>query len=32
MPEKYININFPFKDSDEGFYFDLTSTTKEAMI
>jgi phage baseplate assembly protein W len=31
MPDKYININFPFKDSDEGFYLDLNSTTKEAV-
>jgi len=31
MPDKYININFPFKDSDEGFYLDMNSTTKEAV-
>jgi phage baseplate assembly protein W len=31
MAEKYININFPFKDSDEGFYLDITSTSKDAI-
>lgn len=31
MPDKYININFPFKDSDEGFYLDMNSTTKQAV-
>jgi uncharacterized protein len=31
MPSKYININFPFKDSDEGFYVDITSTSKDAI-
>ena len=28
---KYININFPFKDSDKGFYLDITETSKEAI-
>jgi|TARA_R110000868_G_scaffold230225_2_gene483360 hypothetical protein len=31
MPSKYININFPFKDSAEGFYVDITSTSKDAI-
>ena len=26
-----ININFPFRDSDKGFYLDLTRTDKEAI-
>jgi phage baseplate assembly protein W len=28
---KYININFPFKDSDKGFYLDITETSKDAI-
>lgn len=28
---KYININFPFKDSEKGFYLDLTETSKAAI-
>lgn len=28
---KYININFPFKDSKKGFYVDLTETSKDAI-
>ena len=28
---KHININFPFKDSDQGFYLDLTKTDKSAV-
>lgn len=31
MAERYININFPFKDSNEGYYLDITSTTKDAI-
>jgi phage baseplate assembly protein W len=28
---KYININFPFKDSKKGFYVDITETDKAAI-
>jgi phage baseplate assembly protein W len=28
---KYININFPFKDSKKGFYVDITETSKDAI-
>jgi phage baseplate assembly protein W len=28
---KYININFPFKDSDKGFYVDITETSNDAI-
>lgn len=28
---KYININFPFKDSNKGFYVDITETSKDAI-
>lgn len=28
---KYININYPFKDSDNGFFLDLTETDSEAI-
>ena len=28
---KHININFPFKDSNEGFYLDLTKTDAAAI-
>ena len=28
---KYININFPFKDSSKGFYLDITETSKDAI-
>lgn len=28
---KFININFPFKESDKGFYIDLNSTDKAAI-
>lgn len=28
---KYININYPFKDSDKGFFLDLTSTDSKAI-
>jgi phage baseplate assembly protein W len=31
MAKRYININFPFKDSDKGFYLDLNSSDKEAI-
>tara|TARA_R110000824_G_scaffold122403_6_gene279570 strand:+ start:4382 stop:4765 length:384 start_codon:yes stop_codon:yes gene_type:complete len=27
----YINIDFPFKDSDKGFYFNLNRTEKDAI-
>jgi len=29
--KKYINIDFPFTDSKEGFYFKLTETDKDAI-
>jgi len=29
--EKYINIDFPFRDSKKGFYFNLNSTDKSAI-
>jgi|TARA_R110000868_G_scaffold139666_1_gene354681 uncharacterized protein len=29
--QRYINIDFPFKDSDKGFYFDLNSTNADAI-
>ena len=28
---KYININFPFRDSKKGFYVDITETSKDAI-
>lgn len=28
---KYININYPFKDSPKGFFLDLTSTDEKAI-
>ena len=28
---RYINIDFPFRDSDKGFYFELNKTDKEAI-
>lgn len=28
---KYIGIDFPFKTSPDGFYFDLTKTSKDAV-
>ena len=28
---KYININFPFKDSKKGFYVDITETSNDAI-
>jgi len=28
---RYINIDFPFKDSDKGFYFGLTQTNRDAI-
>lgn len=31
MPEKFININFPFKDSPKGFFIDLTKTDAQAI-
>lgn len=27
----YINIDFPFRDSDKGFYFELNKTEKDAI-
>ena len=29
--EKYINIDFPFRDSKKGFYFKLNQTDKDAI-
>jgi len=29
--KKYINIDFPFRDSENGFYFKLNSTDKDAI-
>ena len=29
--KKYININFPFKNSPEGFFLDLTTTDNSAV-
>jgi len=29
--QRYINIDFPFKDSPEGFYFKLNSTNTDAI-
>lgn len=31
MAEKFININFPFKDSPKGFFLDLTKTDSQAI-
>lgn len=31
MAEKFININFPFKDSVKGFFFDLNKDDKNAI-
>lgn len=31
MAEKFININFPFKDSVKGFFLDLTKTDSVAI-
>ena len=31
MAEKHININFPFKDSIKGFFFDLNKDDKNAI-
>lgn len=28
---RYININYPFKDSNQGFFLDLTSTDEKAI-
>jgi phage baseplate assembly protein W len=28
---RFININFPFKDSNQGFFLDLTSTDNQAV-
>ena len=29
--KRYININFPFKNSDKGFFLDLTDTDEKAI-
>lgn len=31
MAERFININFPFKDSPKGFFLDLTKTDDQAI-
>jgi uncharacterized protein len=31
MASKYININYPFKDSNKGFFIDITSDDKSAI-
>jgi len=31
MAEKFININFPFKDSPKGLFLDLTKTDSQAV-
>ena len=31
MAERYININFPFKDSDKGLFLGLTKTNDKAI-
>lgn len=31
MAEKFININFPFRDSLKGFFLDLTNTDADAI-
>jgi phage baseplate assembly protein W len=31
MAKKFININYPFKVSSEGFFLDLTTTTVDAV-
>lgn len=31
MASKYININYPFKDSHQGFFIDLTSDDRAAV-
>lgn len=31
MPEKFINIKFPFKDSQKGYFLDMNKTDKEAI-
>ena len=31
MAEKFINIKFPFEDSQRGFFVELNQTTKEAL-
>ena len=31
MGEKFININYPFKDSGKGFFLDLNSDTNAAI-
>ena len=29
--QRFINIDFPFKNSDEGFYFEMNSTNTDAI-
>lgn len=31
MPEKYININFPFRDNTKGFFLDMNKTDNKAI-
>ena len=31
MAERYININYPFRDSENGFFVDMTQTSKDAV-
>lgn len=31
MSDKYLNIRYPFQDSPDGFFVDLTRTTKDAV-
>ena len=31
MPSRYININYPFKDSGQGFFLDLNSDSNSAI-
>lgn len=32
MPSKYLNIQFPFKDSQDGFFLDLNYTDTKALV
>lgn len=32
MPSKYLNIQFPFKDSPEGFFLNLNYTDSKAIV
>ena len=31
MPDKYLNIRYPFEESDKGFFLQLNQTTKDAV-